>query len=123
MSSTKNVEDEGNITGIVHQRPHTFTHSIYSHVSVQCMRVCRMLHTDRLYPYQIQCIHHLEFWAWVVEWSAATGLKLTTKSFVTFFSLMWPNLPVVKSTVPETLIYGIMITHMNSKVTLNISFL
>jgi len=82
-----------------------------------------MLHTDRLYPYQVQRIHHLEFWAWVAEWSAATALMLTTKSFVTFSSLMRPILPTMKSTAPETLIYGIMITNMNSKVTPNISFL
>jgi len=48
---------------------------------------------------------------------------LTTKSFVTFSSLIGHILLMMKSRVPETLIYGIMITHMNSKVTLNISFL
>jgi hypothetical protein len=118
----KNEEDEGNINGIVHQSPHTITHSIYSHLSVQFKRVWNMFHTERLYPYQIQCIHPLEFRAWVAEWSAATGLMLTIKPFVTFCSLMWSILPMMKSTVPETMIYGIMI-HMNSKVTLNISFL
>jgi len=56
----RNVEGDENIPDMVQQSPHTTTRIISACFCVPRMRVWQRLHTEGMYPYNIQRIQHLE---------------------------------------------------------------
>jgi len=56
----RNVKEDGNIINMVQRSSRTSTRRISARLCVPRMRVWRMLYTEGIYPYQIQCIQHHE---------------------------------------------------------------
>jgi hypothetical protein len=109
----RNVVDEEDIDA-VERSPRTTTRRISARLC-SSMRAWRTSHTEGLYLYHIQRIHHLQPADMARWWELCRSINADPHIIREFFSPTRPILPVMESTIQETPIYGILIIHMECR--------